>query len=376
MRGHVAAAGRDFDLELTNLYVSDAMAKAILAARPDFARKPAEVKLLLEKQFPDRTDISIDDMIEKIKQALGRKGKVPCTLIVLDEVQQYIGESLDRSKAVQDLQEQCCARLGANVMFVATGQNALSGTPLLQRLQGRFPVTIELQDTDVEQVTREVVLKKKPSAEPTLKNGVGRPQRRDRAAPASTKIASTARDRSLLVQDYPLLPVRRRFWERVLRAVDKAGTGAQLRTQLWIVYDAVQKTADLPLGNVVGAAFMYEHIKTSVLQSGVLLQEISETIARQKQEEDGDLRYQLCALIFLIGQLPHEGPADAGIRANAETLADLLVTDLTRAAPNCARRSPTCWRSWSPPGRSCGSRTSTGCRPARGASGTRRFRRR
>ena len=97
---------------------------------------------------------------------------------------------------------------------------------------------------------------------------------------ASTKIASTTRDRGLLAQDYPLLPVRRRFWERVLRAVDKAGTGAQLRTQLWIVYDAVQKTAGLPLGNVVSGAFLFEHIVGKVLQSGVLLQEISETIAR------------------------------------------------------------------------------------------------
>jgi hypothetical protein len=75
---------------------------------------------------------------------------------------QYIGDDGNRSKAVQDLQEQCCSRLVANVLFVATGQNALSGIPLLQRLQGRFPVKVELQDTDVEQVTREVVLKKKP----------------------------------------------------------------------------------------------------------------------------------------------------------------------------------------------------------------------
>src|SRR5262249_48731770 len=150
---------------------SDAIASAILAERPGFAGKPAEVKLLLQKQFPKVNDISIDDLIEKIRLTLGgKKGKIPCLLIVLDEVQQYIGESLDRSNAVQDLQEQGWARLGANVLFVGTGQNALSATPLLIRLQGRFPVTIELQDTDVEQVTREVVLKKKPSAEPTLKS--------------------------------------------------------------------------------------------------------------------------------------------------------------------------------------------------------------
>lgn len=251
VRKFVKAAGGDFDKELANLYVSDFIAKAILDARPGFASKPADVRLSLQKQFPRVTDVSIDEMIVKIKQALGSKDKLPCTLIVLDEVQQYIGDDVNRSKAVQDLQEQCCSRLGANFMFVATGQNALSGVPLLQRLQGRFPVTVELQDTDVEQVTREVVLKKKPSAESSLKKLLDDHSGEIERQLANTKIAFSTRDRSLLVQDYPILPVRRRFWERVLRSVDKAGTGAQLRTQLWIVYDAVKTTADFPVGTVV-----------------------------------------------------------------------------------------------------------------------------
>jgi hypothetical protein len=339
VRSRVEAAGGDFEKELTNLYVSDAIAKAILAERPDFAGKPSDVSLLLLKQFPKVDDISTDDLIEKIKLTLGgKKGKVPCLLIGLDEVQQYIGEGLERSKAVQDLQEQCCARLGPNVLFVTTGQNALSATPYLIRLQGRFPVTIELQDTDVEQVTRELVLKKKPSAEEPLNALVEAHSGEIERHLASSKIAPGARDRGIVVRDYPLLPVRRRFWERVLRAVDKTGTGAQLRTQLWIVYDAVEKTADLPLGNVVDAAFLFDHIQSRVLQSGVLLQEISETIAKQVHEEDGPLRFRLCALIFLIGQMPHEGPNDAAIRATPEALADLLVTDLNQSSAELRKK--------------------------------------
>ena len=238
-----AGAGESVRLELLGIIFksvglpeqlsSDFIAKAILEARPGFASKPADVRLSLQKQFPRVSDVSIDEMIVRIKQALGKKDKLPCTLIILDEVQQYIGDDVNRSKAVQDLQEQCCARLGANLMFVATGQNALSGVPLLQRLQGRFPVTVELQDTDVEQVTREVVLKKKPSAEAGLKKLLENHSGEVERQLANTKIAFSTRDRSLLVQDYPILPVRRRFWERVLRAVDKAGTGAQLRTQLF-----------------------------------------------------------------------------------------------------------------------------------------------
>ena len=338
VREHVASHGADVEFELRNLYVSDAIANALLAVKPGFAASPAAVRDLLQTQFPEKTDVTDTQLIEKIREALGRDRKLPCTLLVLDEVQQYIGDSVDRSKDVQDLKEQCCARLGAHVLLVGTGQNALGGTPLLQRLQGRFPVTVELQDTDVEQVTREVVLKKKPTAIPTLQRLLDTHSGEIERHLASTTIAFNSRDRDVLVHDYPLLPTRRRFWERVSRAVDKAGTGAQLRTQLWIVYDAVQQTADAPVGQVVSAAFLYEHIKSKVLQSGVLLQEIAETIARQQQEGDGILRYQLCALIFLIGQLPRGGLADAGLRADANTLSDLLVTDLTISSAELRRK--------------------------------------
>lgn len=343
VRKFIADAGGNFEKELTNLYVSDLIAKAILDQRSDFAAKAADVKLLLKSQFPpDPKDVSIDDMIDRIMQAIGRNGKLPYIVVILDEVQQYINDDAGRSKAVQDVKEQCCARLGANFVLIGTGQNALSGTALLQRLQGRFPVTVELQDTDVEQVTREVVLKKKPTAEAGLKKLLDDHSGEIERQLASTKIAFSSRDRGLLVQDYPILPVRRRFWERVLRAVDKAGTGAQLRNQLWVVYDAVKQTADWQLGNVVSGAFIYDaSIKSSALKSGTLLQEISETIARQKKEDDGELRYQICALIFLIGQLPHNNePLDAGVRADADTIADLLVTDLTKSSAELRKKVP------------------------------------
>jgi hypothetical protein len=343
VRKHIEDAGGTFEKELTNLYVSKLMAQAILAHRPEFASKPSDVAIVLKSQFPpDPKDVSIDDMIDKIMQAVGRKGKLPYTVVILDEVQQFINDDAARSKAVQDVKEQCCARLGANFLLIGTGQNALSGTALLQQLQGRFPVTVELQDTDVEQVTREVVLKKKPTAEAGLKKLLDDHSGEIERQLASTKIAFSSKDRGLLVQDYPILPVRRRFWERVLRAVDKAGTGAQLRNQLWVVYEAVKQTAEWSLGNVVSGAFIYDaSIKSSALKSGTLLQEISETIAKQKKEVDGELRYQICALIFLIGQLPHNNePLDAGVRADADTLADLLVTDLTKSSAELRKKVP------------------------------------
>ena len=342
VREFIIKAGGDFVNELRNLFASDLIFKAILEQRPNFAPTIADVPLILMRLFKDEKEITIDELIFRIKQAFGNNGKIPYMILILDEVQQYINDDASRSNAVQSVKEQCCSKLGANFLLIGTGQNALSATPLLQKLIGRFPVSVELEDTDVNQVLREVVLKKKPTAEAELKklldDHIGEIERQL----ASTKIGSSSNDRSLLVKDYPILPVRRRFWERVLRAVDKTGTGAQLRNQLWVVFDAVHQSAEWPLGNVVSGAFIYDaSIKSAALKSGTLLQEIATTINNQKNENDGELRYQICALIFLIGQLPHNNePGDAGIRAEAEAIADLLVTDLTRSSSDLRKKVP------------------------------------
>lgn len=73
----------------------------------------------------------------------------------------------------------------------------------------------------------------------------------------------------------------------------------------------------------------YDQISTDLLNSGELEREYDEIIRKQRDgSKDGDLRSSLCALIFLIGKLPRSPGADDGVRATAETLVDLLVSDL------------------------------------------------
>ena len=327
----VEAAGRDFRKELNDLYVSPVIAKALLSADPNFATDIKEAKTALRAQFSKPKDISTEEFVQAMQDALALENKMPCTVIILDEVQQYIGDDTNRSYIVQEVVEACSKRFGANLFFVGTGQTALSGTPALQRLQGRFTVNVELSDHDVETVTRRVVLAKRAdrisSVENILDANGGEIDRQLK----ESKIGSRSEDRAILVEDYPLLPVRRRFWENTLRAVDKAGTAGQLRTQLRIVYDAIRKTADAPLGTVVAADFLFDEISPNLLQTGVLLREIDEIIRRQDDgNENGRLKSRLCAMIFVIRKLPREAAVDIGVRATPEMLADLLVEDLAR----------------------------------------------
>lgn len=326
----VESAGRDFRKELNDLYVSPVIAKALLNADANFAANEKEAKATLRAQFPKPKDISTEEFVQAMQDALGIDGRMPCTVIILDEVQQYIGDDTGRSYIVQEVVEACSKRFGSSLLFVGTGQTALSGTPALQRLQGRFTVNVELSDHDVETVTRRVVLAKRADrigdVEKCLDANGGEIDRQLK----ESKIGSRSEDRAILVEDYPLLPVRRRFWENTLRAVDKAGTAGQLRTQLRIVYDAIRKTADAPVGTVVAADFLFDEISPNLLQTGVLLREIDEIIRRQEDgTENGRLKSRLCAMVFVIRKLPREAAVDIGVRATPEMLADLLVENLS-----------------------------------------------
>jgi hypothetical protein len=331
VRSHVEAAGKQLDQELRHLYVSPHLAEGLLAADPHVAASAKEVRSLVKEQFHTPDDITDDEMLAVMRDVMvGSDGKLPCTLLAFDEIQQYIADEPDRSRQVYELAEAMAKHLDGRVLLVGTGQSALHDTPLLQKIAGRFPTRLHLSDTDVETVTREMILLKKPDRVPAVKQTLDTCDGEVSRHLHDTDIGPRTEDREILAADYPLLPVRRRFWEHCLRAVDPGGTAAQLRTQLRIVFEAAKATADAPVGTVIAGDFIYGQIAQDLLQSGVLLREIHEAIEEHRKAGggDGELRARLCSLIYLIGRLPREQGADIGLRANSDALADLLVEDL------------------------------------------------
>lgn len=341
----VASALKDKDCELldevVNLYYSVPLAEALLLAEPKYG-SVENVQKVIHAGYPEITSPTMAQTLDLIQQVFGEKGNLPCTLLVVDEVQQFIGEKLQRAMDLQEIAEHCCTKLNQRLLFVGTGQSALSTTPSLQRLQARFAVRVQLSDADVESVIRKTVLRKKPEQESAISKCMEANQGELARHLQNTRFAATHEDESYFVADYPLLPTRRRFWEKVLRNTDHSGTKAQLRSQLQIVFEATRYTASAPVGTVVPADFIYDQISTDLLNSGELEREYDEIIRKQRDgTQDGDLRSSLCALIFLIGKLPRTPGADDGVRATAETLVDLLVSDLKGDRPKFEQQVPT-----------------------------------
>jgi hypothetical protein len=347
LRLAVEAEGKAFDKEIHDLYVSPVIARTLLELDPTLGDSARDLRNLLTVQFPPAVkDITDEEMFDAVDDVLRLQsttdGKAPLTLVVLDEMQQYIGDDNVKASVVQNIVEGVSARFHSRILFVATGQSALTATPTLQKLTDRFSVQVALSDRDVETVVREVVLRKQPEQIPVLKSVLDTVSGEIDRHLGGTQLASKATDKSDLVPDYPLLPTRRRFWELALRAIDQAGKAGVLRTQLRIVHDAAAHVARKPVGHVVGADFVYDEQSPGMLQSGVLLKEIDELIRGLRAEEsDGVLKSRICALIFLISQIPARTIGGAtGLHATAPIIADLLVEDLGADGATLRKRVP------------------------------------
>lgn len=341
----VVAAGKELEHELRNLYVSPVLAQALIDAGAQFGATTDAISAALRSQYPIQSDISNEEMLDTLEEVLrlqsSTPGKLPLTLIVLDEMQQYINEDNAKAEHVQHIVEGCSKRFESRVVVVATGQADLTANQALQKLTDRFFVKVALSDTDVETVVRKVVLRKTAAAQPDVDAVLEKSSGEIDRHLAGTRLAAKGEDKNVMVADYPLLPTRRRFWERTLRSIDRAGKSGVLRTQLRIVHEAAKTVADKPVGHVVGGDFMFWSESAGMLQSGVLLREIDETIrGLQDGTPEGELKSRICALVFLISQLPKDGIGDTGVRATPAMIADLLVEDLANDGARLRRDVP------------------------------------
>lgn len=332
VKASVEAAGMTFERELNNLYVSGPIARAVIDCDSEFADDEAQARQLIRSQFPPlSSDIGTEEFLLTAKESLGRigrEGRLPCTLIVLDEVQQYVGDSNDRSVYVTELADAVAKQLDSRVMIVGAGQSALTEMPLLGKMLDRFTIRISLSDTDVETVTRKVLLQKKPSAVSDVHRLIETHSGEISRQLQDTRLGRAAEDSAAIVDDYPLLPVRWRFWKECFRQIDAAGTHSQLRSQLRIIHDALAKLSDRTLGGVVPGDELYDALAPEMVNTGVLLREINERIIAVG-DRHGALGQRVCGVVFLIGKLVRDAGADTGVRATKDHIADLVVDDLT-----------------------------------------------
>lgn len=338
------ARGKSVDEVNRNLFVSSAVREALLDVNPGFASSPADAGQLLRANYQIK-DISDDMVVDTIRQVLegvgrgsqyGAKATMPLTLLVIDELQQYIGDDVQLLLEVQVSIERLTKQFGGRLLVVSAGQSALTANEMLARFQDRFTVQVQLQSRDVETVVRQVVLRKDPTRVPELDSALTSVSGEISRHLGGSKLAARPADTADFVADYPLLPTRRRFMETALRAVDRGAAG-QLRSQLRVTLEAVGDVAALPLGNVVPGDVIFTSKKEDMLNQGVILHELADRIAGVRDgTAEGETRARAVELIFLISQLDDS----EGVHPTVDVLADLMVTDLNAGSANLRANLP------------------------------------
>ena len=213
VRSHVETAGGDFIEELSEYNLSTRLADAILAVDPEFAASGADVRKALRAQYPPDSELNTKEtlaLVGKVLQYVGG-GVVPPTLIVLDEVQQYITDNGGVTTGIQNLVESVSREFGGRVLLIATGQQELTADATLQKIQDRFTVKVVLKNQDVDAVVRRVLLNKEPAQRSALESALAGVQGEISRQLVGSAIQHRAQDDADLVEDYPLLPSRRRF---------------------------------------------------------------------------------------------------------------------------------------------------------------------
>ena len=324
-----AALGSTFDTDIRNFILSPRFGAAVLAVRSDLAGSPKELSGLLRSQFPEPPAVTVDLLETMVRRALmlGRT-ELPLTLIVLDEVQQFIRQDPGLTLKIQTIAERLAGRFDGRVLLVATGQQALSDVQNLQKLLDRFPVQIALGEADVDVVIRKTVLRKKTSSEKPIRcmlnTNAGEISRHLRGS----RLAHTVQDDNEAVLDWPLLPSRRRVWERILRELDRTGLGGTLRGQLRTTLDAARSYGDKPLGHAVPVDFLYGRFSTEAYNAGLLPGETRNRIETLRGGPETDqLKARILMLVYMLGRIAPEADQH-GVRAKAEVICDLLVVDL------------------------------------------------
>lgn len=331
LKSLVEAAGKDFRKEVENLFVSTVLAKAVLELIPEMAENEMKLKELFKAQFPRVDSIGRVDFVKTIRNEilpLCFGDKIPCTIIVLDEVQQFIGQDSNLADNVQFLAEDLCSRFDGKFLLVGTGQNALTDTPILQKLMARFRVPIQLTNTDIQTVIRKTILDKKPSAVALLNTKLDASLGEISRNLEGTVFGYITEDKNTLVADYPLFPSTRKLWNKILQVIDVAGTSGQLRNQLRIIDDSLKTIANMEVGQTVPADFIFNQNQTQLIQSGLLLNDTCNLIQERKAKGgDSEIEGRILSAVFLLDQLISNIP-DTGLKSNENIIADLLIDNL------------------------------------------------
>jgi len=244
-------------------------------------------------------DARVEEMIEVVREETGKENIV----FVIDEMGQYVGS--DQSK-ILDLQglAQNIKNIGEGKVWVlATAQQTLTeddpntaiNSSELFKLKDRFPISVELESSDIKEICYRRLLGKSSSGEKLLddlfkQNGQAL---RQNTKLTNAKYYDEGFDREGFVNLYPFLPAHFEILLRLLGALAKSTGGVGLRSAIKVLQDILVEgiegdppVADREVGWLATTVTLYDSLSKDIRRAFPALHSAVDTVQVQFVDED------------------------------------------------------------------------------------------
>lgn len=188
-------------------------------------------------------DDRVREMIQVIREETGRENIV----FVIDEIGQYVGSQQSKILDLQGLAENLKNIGQGKVWILGTAQQTLTeddpraalNSPELFKLKDRFPISVELESSDIKEICYRRLLGKSVSGESLLGELFDRHGQalRHHTRLTEAKFYDTGLDRSGFINLYPFLPGHFEILLRLLGALARSTGGVGLRSAIKVVQD-------------------------------------------------------------------------------------------------------------------------------------------
>ena len=285
---------------------------------------------LYPKLWPDESSFSrtkVDSIYgedERLKQMLAlieRRTGSRRVLFILDEVGQFI-EGTDRLILnLHGLAENLKNFGQGQAWIIATAQQTLPMTGPLFKLQARFPETlrIDIESTDIREITYRRLLKKSPEAIQLLKKLFGD---HSGAITAATQLKNTKHIQTHLDGDefarlYPFLPQHFNILMELLRSLARSTGGIGLRSTLKVIQDVLVDMkgqqagihlADQAIGTLATADIFFDTLRADIERANRPLVEAVAKVANAYGQ--GSLHHRVAKTVAVL-QLVEGFPVSA-----------------------------------------------------------------
>jgi len=252
------------------------------------------VPALLPKDYPTdasflqmKTDRAEDlrDRARRIIELVRRKSGKQNVLFLIDEAGQYVAPRGELILNLDGLARNFKELGQGRVWIVATGQQTLAeiveraayNSTELNKLRDRFPIAINLEPSDIREITYRRLLSKSNEGSARL---IGDFSRQGQALLNFTRLSGTALfkgdpDAEVFAKLYPFLPQHFDLLLELIRALATSRGGLGLRSAIRVIQDllvdaskvlppGVTKLADRPVGDLACADDFYDTLRADI----------------------------------------------------------------------------------------------------------------